>query len=45
VAGSEDLFVAITEVKIVLDPVYRSISVLDAGLDVASLDMAIRLDT
>jgi hypothetical protein len=45
VAGSEDLLVAITEVKIVLAPVYKSISVLDAGLDVASLDIAIRLDT
>jgi hypothetical protein len=41
VAGVEDLLVAITEVKIVLNPVYRSISVLDAGLDVASLEIAI----
>jgi hypothetical protein len=40
VAGSEDLLVAITEVKIVLDPVYKSMSVLDAGLDVASLEIA-----
>jgi len=35
--------VAITEVKIVLDPVYKRISVLDDGLDVASLDIAIIL--
>jgi hypothetical protein len=42
VAGSEDLLVAITEVKIVLDPVYSRISVFEDGLDVASLDMAIR---
>jgi hypothetical protein len=41
VAGSEDLLVAITEVKIVLAPVYKSISVLDDGLDVASLEIAI----
>jgi hypothetical protein len=41
VAASEDLFVAITEDKIVLFPVYKSISVLDSGLDVASLEIAI----
>jgi hypothetical protein len=33
--------VAMTEVKIVLDPVYKSIFVLAAGLDVASLEIAI----
>jgi len=41
VEESEDLLVAITDVKIVRDPVYKSISVLDAGLDVASLDIDI----
>jgi hypothetical protein len=45
VAGLEDLFVAITDVKIVRDPVYKRISVLEDGLDVASLDIAIILDT
>ncbi len=45
VAGSEDLLVAITDVKIVRDPVYKRISVLEDGLDVASLDMAIILNT
>jgi hypothetical protein len=41
VEESEDLLVAITDVKIVRDPVYSRISVLDAGLDVANLEIAI----
>jgi hypothetical protein len=43
VAGSEDLLVAITDVKIVRDPVYKSISVFEDGLDVANLEIAIRI--